>query len=121
MFDAYYKIYQIFNESKNELIIIDTYADNTILDIVKRLNVSVTIITKENNLLTHQDIEKYNSQYSNMKVIYNNSFHDRYFILDKSILYHCGTSINRIGYKTFSITKVNDEEVLKMILDKLNI
>ena len=119
IYDSYSKIYEIFNYAKNELIIIDNYADNTILDIIKRLKVKVTIITKENNLLTKQDIDKYNKQYNNLKVIYNNTFHDRYFILDDKIIYHCGASINRIGYKTFSITLVNDEFILKSLLNKL--
>lgn len=69
--------------------IYDAYADNTILDIVKRLKADVTIITKSNNLLTLQDIERYNKQYNNLTVVYNNTFHDRYFIIDDEIVYHC--------------------------------
>jgi len=37
IFDAYSKIHKIFNKAKCMLMIIDAYADNTILDIVKRL------------------------------------------------------------------------------------
>ena len=119
IYDAYSKILDIFKQTKNELIIIDAYADNIILDIIKRLSIEVTIITKFNNLLTKQDIERYNKQYSNLSVIYDNTFHDRYFILDNKIVYHCGTSINRIVYKTFSITLLNDEEVCKALIDKI--
>ena len=97
IYDAYSKIQDIFKSATKKLIIIDTYADNTLLDIIKRLNIQVIIITKPNNLLTKQDIEKYNKQYKNLKVIYNNTFHDRYFVLDEEVVYHCGTSINRIS------------------------
>ena len=62
IYDAYSKIQEIFKEAKKEIIIIDGYADNTILDIIKRLKVNVTIITKLNNLLTRQDVLKYNKQ-----------------------------------------------------------
>ena len=120
IFDAYSKILDILKDAKNNLIIIDSYADNTLLDIVKRLKVDVIIITKPNNLLTKQDILKYNNQYNNLKVIYDNTFHDRYFILDNKIVYHCGASINRIGYKTFSITKINDSEVCNVLINKVN-
>ncbi len=124
MFDAYYKIYKIFNEAKNELIIVDNYADPTTLDIIKRLDIKVTIITKKDNLLTKQDIDKYNLEYHNLKVIYNTTFHDRYFILDNNIAYHCGASVNRIGYKTFSITKVGDkfasENLIKHVMNIIN-
>ena len=121
IFDAYSKIYEIFNIAKECLIIIDTYADNTLLDIIKRLNIDVILITKQNNLLTEQDIERYNKQYNNLNIIYDNTFHDRYFIIDNNTLYHCGTSINRIGYKTFSITRVNDIEVFHALLNKINL
>lgn len=120
IYDAYSKIFDIFKHAKKELIIIDSYADNTILDIIKRLNTKVVIITKKNNLLTEQDLEKYNKQYHNLIVKYNSSFHDRYFILDKRIVYHCGASINRIGYKTFSITLINDKTVIDALISRVN-
>ena len=120
IYDAYSKIQEIFNNSKEKLIIIDSYADNTILDIIKRLNIEVIIITKSNNLIKKQDIEKYNKQYNNLRVICNNTFHDRYFILDKRIVYHCGTSINRIGYKTFSITLISDSDICNSLISKVN-
>ena len=120
IYDAYSKIQEIFKSTKKELIIIDAYADNTILDIIKRLNIKVIIITKSNNLFTEQDIIKYNSQYHNLKIIYDNTFHDRDFIIDKTKVYHCGASINRIGYKTFSINIINDKEVCKSLINKIN-
>lgn len=119
IFDAYSKIQEIFNKAKKSLVIIDAYADSVTLDIIKRLKVDVTIITKSNNLLTKQDILKYNKQYHNLKVIYNNSFHDRYFLLDNEEVYHCGASINRIGYKTFSINLINDNDICEMLLNKI--
>ena len=120
IFDAYSKIQDIFKTATKELIIIDSYADNTILDIIKRLKVKVIIITKTNNLLTIQDIIKYNNQYHNLKVVYNNIFHDRYFILDNKEVYHCGASINRIGYKTFSINIISDIDVCNLLINKIN-
>ena len=119
IYDAYSKIQDIFKEAKNELIIIDAYADNTILDIIKRLQVNVIIVTKPNNLLTKQDVLKYNKQYNNLKVVYNNTFHDRYFILDGRTVYHCGASINRIGYKTFSITLIADIDMCMSLINRV--
>ena len=120
IYDAYSKILSIFKECNKELIIVDSYADNTILDIIKRLNIKVIIITKKDNLLTKDIIDKYNKQYNNLKVVFNNTFHDRYFILDKMKVYHCGTSINRIGYKTFSINLISDLDVKNLLMSKIN-
>ena len=119
IYDAYSNILNIFKKANNNLIIIDSYADNTILDIVKRLKVNVIIITRKNNLLTKQDIEKYNRQYNNLSIVYDNTFHDRYFIIDKEIVYHCGASINRIGYKTFSINIISDKDVKDLLIKRM--
>ena len=120
IYDAYSKIKDIFKESEESLIIIDSYADKSLLDIIKELDIKVTIITKQNNLLTKQDIMKYNQQYHNLQVYFDNTFHDRYFILDNKIVYHCGASINRIGYKTFSITLIKDRSVSQVLIDRTN-
>lgn len=119
IFDAYSKIQEIFKSATKKLIIIDLYAYSTLLDIIKRLSVEVIIITKANNLLTYQDILKYNKQYQNLKVIYDNTFHDRYFVIDEKLFYHCGASVNRIGYKTFSITLIGDDDVCKILMNRI--
>ena len=119
IFDAYYKIHEIFKSAKSKLIIIDGYADSTILNIIKKLDIDVIIITKSNNLLSKQDIDKYNLQYHNLSVVYDNTFHDRYFILDDNIIYHCGASINRIGYKIFSITLIGDRNVCNVLIENV--
>lgn len=118
IYDAYSKILDIFNESKNNIIIIDTYADNKLLDIIKQLKVNAILITT-NKYINNEIISRYNKQYYNLKVIYDNTFHDRYFILDKDIIYHCGSSINRIGYKTFSINIINDQDIKESLLIRI--
>ena len=117
IYDAFSKILEIFKNAKKELIIIDSYADNSLLDIIKKLKIKVIIITNKDNLLTKDMIDKYNKQYNNLRVVFDNTIHDRYFILDNDTLYHCGTSINRIGYKTFSINLVSDEKVKDTLIN----
>ena len=119
IYDAYSKVLDIFKESKKELIIIDSYADKNLLDIIKELKVKVIIITKENNKLSKLNIEKYNKQYNNLKVMYDDTFHDRYFILDNKTIYHCGASINGIGKKTFSINKIEEDIIKETLLNSI--
>ncbi|MBQ3297086.1 ORF6N domain-containing protein [Candidatus Saccharibacteria bacterium] len=121
IYDAYAKILEIFNEAKIDLVIVDAYADKTLLDIIKRLRIDVTIIAKPDNFLTEQDVKRYNAQYNNLKVIYDDTFHDRYFILDNESVYHCGASINRIGWKTFSINRIEDEDVCRALIKKIDL
>ena len=116
IYDAYSKIIDILKEANKELIIIDAYADKTTLDIIRELKASVTLIINDRSKITKLDIKKYNEQYHNLKIVYDNTFHDRYFILDKKIVYHCGTSINDAGSKTFSINRISDELVIKYLI-----
>ena len=121
IYDAYSKIISILKLAKDNIIIIDSYADNTLLDIISKIDKKVTLICT-NKLLKNIDLDKYYKQYNNLKIIYNNSFHDRYFILDNSILYHCGASINHLGCKIFSINKIEDNAIKnKIIVYVLNI
>ena len=120
IYDAYSKILDILKEAKKEVIIIDSYSDKNTLDIIKNVEVPITIITSSKSKLNDVDIKKYNSQYNNLKVIYSNVFHDRYFILDSHIVYHCGTSLNYIGKKTFCINRIEDDIVKSALLDKIS-
>ncbi len=111
------KIKDIFSKAKKEIIIIDGYADITVLDMISSLKCDVILIVKSNAKLSMQDINKYNLQYNNLKVVFDNSYHDRYFILDRKKIYHCGASINHAGSRTFSINLLEDNMVIKAILD----
>ena len=119
IYDAYSLLIDIFKEAKKEIIIIDNYADKSILDMITNLNVRVTIVTRKFNLLKDIDIKKYNRQYHNLKVIYSDKFHDRFIILDKKVLYHSGASYKDLGNKCFAITKMEDKEYLKTIIKNI--
>ncbi len=119
IYDAYSKILSIFKIAQTGLIIIDGYADNTVLDMTSKLNVSVTLIVKKKSLLNKVDIDKYNAQYDNLELIYNDSFHDRYFIIDEDIIYHCGASINHAGKRAFGIDIIGDEDIKKTLLNRI--
>lgn len=120
IYDAYSKIMDIMQEAKEELILIDRYADKSVLDMIRKIDVDVVLITKENNTLKQIDFDKYKKQYHNLKIIYTDTFHDRYFIIDHIIIYHCGASLNHAGSRTFSINLLEDEVVKKGLLDKIH-
>ncbi len=118
IYDAYSLLIDIFKGAKEEIIIIDNYADKSILDMITNLNVKVTIVTRKFNLLKDIDIKKYNRQYHNLKVIYSDKFHDRFIIIDRTDLYHSGASYKDLGNKCFGINKIKDDEYLENILIK---
>ena len=116
IYDAYSLLIDILSKAKEEVIIIDNYADKSVLDMITNLNVKVIIVTRKFNLLKDIDIKKYNRQYHNLKVIYSDKFHDRFIILDKKVLYHSGASYKDLGNKCFAINKIEDKEYLEIII-----
>ena len=119
VFDAYFKIIEILNMANNEIIIIDSYADIKLLNIIKDIDKKIIIITRKNNLLKKIDIDEYNKEYSNLEVIYDNSFHDRYIIIDRNIFYSVGTSFNYLGSKTFGISKIDEKDYKELLINKI--
>ena len=115
IYDAYSLLLSIFDRTKEELIIIDNYANHKVLDLVSKLNVKVIIVSKN---MSEELINKYNKQYHNLEIIKNDIFHDRFIIIDKKELYICGSSFKDIGSKCFGINKIEDNRLLN---DMLNI
>ena len=120
IYDAYSKILDIFSEAKEELIIVDRYTDKTILDMIVNLKCKVILITGKNTKLTYLDIEKYNKTYNNLSIYYDDTFHDRYFVIDRSKIYHSGNSINHLGFRKSSIDVLMDKNIKKTILKDID-
>ena len=120
-YDAYTLIQNIFEKAKEEIIIIDNYIDRSILDrlVFKKIDVRVIIYTNINtSKIKDIDINTFNKQYNNLKIINTLKVHDRYIIIDKIKLYHLGASIKDLGKKIFSISEL-DKELINMLLNDL--
>lgn len=117
IYDAYSLLIDILNTSKKEIIIIDNYAGKELLDILKDVNKDIIIISKNIN---KELVKKYLSQYKNLSFINNNSFHDRFIIIDKQVLYHCGSSFKDLGKKCFAINMIDDINILNNLIKEIN-
>lgn len=116
VYDAYSEISNVLCEAKEEVIIIDAYADKTLLDYIRDINSKIILITSNKSKMKDIEIDKFNKQYHKLEVIYNDAFHDRYFIIDKKEVFHVGTSLNHIGEKLFSINKLDDKIVKEHLI-----
>ncbi len=110
------KLLDIMIEAKQELIIIDRYTDKIVLDMISRLKTKVILIVKQNGLLKELDIKKYQEQYHNLEIVYDDMFHDRYILIDAKKIYHWGASMNQAGKRTFSINLLEDKIVKELLL-----
>lgn len=118
LYDAYSVLLDIFNSSKEEIIIIDNYAGKELLDVLKNINRKIVIVSKN---IDETLKKKYEKQYNNVTFINNNSFHDRFIIIDRNVLYSCGASFKDLGKKCFAINEFTDNEYLIKLLDILNL
>ena len=116
IYDAYSLLIDILSKAKKEIIIIDNYAGKKLFDIIKDINIKVKIYTEKIDNISK---EKYEKQYNNLEIINTNIFHDRFIIIDNKILYHSGASFKDLGKKCFAITKMEDNNILQELLNKL--
>ena len=118
IYDAYSLIIDIIKEADKKIVIIDNYADISVLKMLskKKKDIEVVIITSDKSNIQNIDVKKFNKQYPTLKIAKTNKFHDRFIIIDKTELYHCGASIKDLGKKCFAISKIEDKEYLKKFI-----
>lgn len=116
IYDAYSLLMDILNKANNSIIIIDNYAGKELLDILKDINKPITIISKNINETIKN---KYLKQYNNITFINNDTFHDRFIIIDNNILFTCGASFKDLGKKCFCLSRIEDKEILNSLLKKI--
>ena len=50
----------------------------------------------------------------------SNNVHDRFLIIDEEECYDLGTSLNHAGNKLFAITRIENKQVVKAILNEIS-
>ena len=96
------------------ILLIDNWIDIITLEVLskKKDGVAVEIVTSSRgNRLTAHDIDWFNEQYGGLSVKNSQKFHDRFLIIDDSILYLCGASLKDIGKKCFAFTRLDEREI----------
>lgn len=116
IYDAYSLLLDILKSAKKEIIIIDNYAGKELLDILKEIGVNIIIYSANMNETL---IKKYKSQYNNVELMFSNKFHDRFIIIDKKNIYHCGSSFKDLGKKCFAINKIESITILNDVLNEI--
>ena len=121
IYDAFELLISLIRKASKKIVLIDGYVDIGTLNILAKKNegVDVTIYTFSNTRLSQMDIATFNAQYPDLKVKYMTAFHDRFLILDDAIGYHIGASIKDAGKKCFAITRIQDEQTIQDILNRL--
>ncbi|MBR2941717.1 MAG: ORF6N domain-containing protein, partial [Kiritimatiellae bacterium] len=124
LWDARALALKLIGSAKRSLILIDNWATAETLDLFakKRKGVKVTIITSEHydkkhvphRKISDADIATFNAQYPHLAVRYNETFHDRFLIIDDKELYLIGASLKDLGKKCFGFTKMDAGEIARI-------
>ena len=123
LWDARALVLSLVARAKRSLILIDNWATPEVLDLFakKRKGVRLTIFTSEHfkkgvpkHLISPADISTFNAQYPKLAVRYNESFHDRFLIIDDKELYLIGASLKDLGSKCFAFTKLDAGEIRRI-------
>ena len=122
VYDAFEQMKKFVRMAKKELIIIDPYFADSVLPLIaqKRKDVEVLVVKNSRSKLLHDvDVAQFNTQYANsLTVKVSDRFHDRFLIIDKTMLIHVGASLNHLGKKCFafsSLDKSNIPDILAKI------
>ncbi len=99
--EPYTFLRKLFFLARNEITIIDQYADKFLLTMLSDLKVKITIVTSTSSYLNKEIIP------NNITIIHNDIIHDRFIIID-DLAYAIGSSFNDIGKKRFFMMKLEN-------------
>ena len=107
--------------AQESLLLMDPYADITALDLLshKKEAVSLTIIVPYKTKLKQSEIDAFVSEYGDVEILYDDSGHDRYLIIDDIFFYHFGASFNYLGKKFSQVSQVKDEELIELLKQRI--
>ena len=124
LWDARALVLKLVAGAKRSLVLIDNWATAETLDLFakKRKGAKVTIFTSEHydkkhvphRKISEADVKTFNAQYPKLTVRYNESFHDRFLIIDDKELYLIGASLKDLGKKCFAFTKLDAGEIRRI-------
>ena len=106
IYDAYSVLMKIFKLSEGEIIIIDNYAGKELFDILRIIHKKIIIISSH---IDETLKKKYLKQYNNVLFIKNDSYHDRFIIIDRKMVFHSGASFKDLGKKCFAINEIENK------------
>ncbi len=116
IFDAYSFVADLIRSADKSILLIDNYIDDTVLTIFtkRKPNVKLTVFTKQINKQLALDMKKHNEQYSTVQIKEFANAHDRFLIIDETIVYHFGASLKDMGKKWFAFSKF-DKDALQLL------
>lgn len=108
IFDAYKFASDLIKSARQSLVLIDNYADESVLLMLSKRQPGVTgtIYTQRIAPQFRLDLDRHNGQYPPVDVRTCKLSHDRFLIVDDAV-YHIGASLKDLGKKWFAFSKLS--------------
>ena len=113
LFEGYLFIKNLFKKAINRIIIIDSYLDYSVLEMMNDCNVDITVYITSHTPISNREISLFQNSH-NLNVIRTNNYHDRFIVIDDE-LYTVGSSIKDIGKKISQITKLESISINELL------
>ena len=108
IFDAYTFATNLIRSAKQSIVLIDNYVDESVLLMLSKRGeaIGADIYTQSISRQLQLDLERHNSQYPPIGIHTCRRSHDRFLIVDNSVVYHIGASLKDLGKKMFAFSKM---------------
>jgi len=119
VFDAWAFVSDLVRSAKHSILLIDNYIDDTILKLfAKRAEeVSVIIYTRKLTPQFALEADKFIKQQGGLTLQELTTCHDRFLIIDDTVLYHIGASLKDLGKKWFAFSRI--DSLVPAVLQRL--
>lgn len=110
---------QLVRSAKEEIIVIDPFADDVALSLVAKKSAGANAFVYSGHVNRHlrEEEERLNRQFPTVKLEGMQNVHDGFIIVDETV-YHIGSSLNELGKKltAFSILNfISKQQLLEMV------
>lgn len=117
-FDAFEAVIKLIERAKESIVLVDPYLDDKSLVFLshRKDGVKITLYKSKFAKLKDEEVEAFSKQYGDISVREYNESHNRYLILDCDEVYDLGYSLNKVGSKIFTISKMEIKEVRETLI-----
>ena len=106
--DAYATALKIVKSARKSIVLVDNWVDESVLTMLgaRAKGVACKICTKNYSRKLRLDLARYNAQYEPVEIKPYKGAHDRFLILDDTVVYHIGASLKDLGRSLFAFSRL---------------
>jgi len=122
--DAYVEIRRIVQTATTELIIVDTYVDETLWGLLTNVSGSVKlrVLTMKTKGDFPLEAKHFIAQHGGqVEARVTNDYHDRFIVVDHATVWHLGASIKDAGKKAFALTEFERSSIRNSVIADIEV